>query len=209
MPHPDGPPHRRGKSPEKRDAILDAARDAFSGADYGETSVDVIAARAGVSKRTVYDHFGGKEALFGAVLTRETTTLVAALRSAIDEELPEGCDPASSLLPFARRVATVAFHSSEYASFRRLVAPRGAPGGAPTPTLPDDADPEEHLVARMARFARDGALDAPDARRAAQHFVALTFTMAFETLSTPREAEIDALLIDGVAAFLRAYAPRG
>lgn len=205
MPSPDPPRPRRGKSPEKRDAILDAARDAFSASGYGGTSVDAIAASAVVSKRTVYDHFGGKDALFVAVLTRETATLVAALRTAIDEELPEGCAPESSLLPFARRVATVAFHSSEYASFRRLVAPRGA---SPTPTLPDDADPEEDLVARMARFADAGALEAPDPRRAAQHFVALTFTMAFETLSTPREADIDAILADGVKAFLRAYVPR-
>jgi TetR/AcrR family transcriptional regulator of autoinduction and epiphytic fitness len=52
----------------KRAAILEAAIDEFRAAGYEATSMDRIAARAGVSKRTVYNHFPGKEALFAEIL---------------------------------------------------------------------------------------------------------------------------------------------
>lgn len=52
----------------KRAAIMDAAIEEFLASGFEATSMDRIAARAGVSKRTVYNHFPGKEALFGAIL---------------------------------------------------------------------------------------------------------------------------------------------
>jgi AcrR family transcriptional regulator len=53
-----------------RDAILRAAIAAFVDDGYEATSMDVIAARAGTTKRTVYTHFGSKELLFRAAVTR-------------------------------------------------------------------------------------------------------------------------------------------
>lgn len=52
----------------KRAAILDAAIEEFLAAGFEATSMDRIAARASVSKRTVYNHFPSKEALFAAIL---------------------------------------------------------------------------------------------------------------------------------------------
>jgi TetR/AcrR family transcriptional regulator, regulator of autoinduction and epiphytic fitness len=52
----------------KRRAIIDAAIDEFRTAGYEATSMDRIAARAGASKRTVYNHFPSKEVLFAAIL---------------------------------------------------------------------------------------------------------------------------------------------
>jgi TetR/AcrR family transcriptional regulator of autoinduction and epiphytic fitness len=52
----------------KRVAIVDAAIEEFLAAGYDATSMDRIAARASVSKRTVYNHFPSKEALFAAIL---------------------------------------------------------------------------------------------------------------------------------------------
>lgn len=52
----------------KRAAILDAAIAEFRASGYEATSMDRIAARAGVSKRTVYNHFPGKDALFVRIL---------------------------------------------------------------------------------------------------------------------------------------------
>lgn len=52
----------------KRDAILRAATAAFRDEGYDTTSMDRIAELAGASKRTVYNHFGSKEALFRAVV---------------------------------------------------------------------------------------------------------------------------------------------
>ena len=36
---------------------------------YARTSVDAIAAEAGVSKRTIYNHYGDKESLFLSVVS--------------------------------------------------------------------------------------------------------------------------------------------
>lgn len=52
----------------KRAAILDAAAAEFRQAGYEATSMDRIAASAGVSKRTVYNHFPSKEVLFAQIL---------------------------------------------------------------------------------------------------------------------------------------------
>jgi TetR/AcrR family transcriptional regulator, regulator of autoinduction and epiphytic fitness len=52
----------------KRAAIIGAAIEEFLAAGFDATSMDRIAARASVSKRTVYNHFPSKEALFAAIL---------------------------------------------------------------------------------------------------------------------------------------------
>ncbi|NIE88809.1 MULTISPECIES: TetR/AcrR family transcriptional regulator [Burkholderia] len=54
----------------KRAAIVSAAIDEFLSAGYDATSMDRIAASAQVSKRTVYNHFPSKDALFLAILER-------------------------------------------------------------------------------------------------------------------------------------------
>ncbi|OCG89579.1 TetR/AcrR family transcriptional regulator, partial [Xanthomonas euvesicatoria] len=54
----------RPKDLGKRAAILGAARTMFMEQGYAGVSMDGIAAQAGVSKLTVYSHFGDKESLF-------------------------------------------------------------------------------------------------------------------------------------------------
>ncbi|MCA8277431.1 TetR/AcrR family transcriptional regulator [Burkholderia sp. AU30280] len=54
----------------KRAAIVDAAIEEFLASGYDATSMDRIAARADVSKRTVYNHFPSKETLFAAILQK-------------------------------------------------------------------------------------------------------------------------------------------
>ena len=56
------------KSEEKRRQILGAAVDEFLERGFESASMDRIAARAEVSKRTVYNHFEGKDALFLAIV---------------------------------------------------------------------------------------------------------------------------------------------
>jgi TetR/AcrR family transcriptional regulator, mexJK operon transcriptional repressor len=53
--------------PSKRRAIMDAAAQVFLRDGYTRASVDAIAAAAGVSKQTIYNHFGDKERLLTAV----------------------------------------------------------------------------------------------------------------------------------------------
>ena len=68
----------RPKDLGKRAAILEAAKQLFSDQGFNGASMDQIAAEAGVSKLTVYSHFGDKEALF-----------TAAVRAKCDEMLPD------------------------------------------------------------------------------------------------------------------------
>lgn len=57
------------RSERKRQAILEAARTAFTENGVDGTSMDALAARAGVSKRTVYHHFPSKQALVRQLMT--------------------------------------------------------------------------------------------------------------------------------------------
>ena len=52
---------------KKREDILKAAFSEFDARGFRETSMDRIASTAQVSKRTVYNHFASKEALFDAI----------------------------------------------------------------------------------------------------------------------------------------------
>ncbi|MFJ2539948.1 MULTISPECIES: TetR/AcrR family transcriptional regulator [unclassified Pseudomonas] len=54
----------------KREAIIQAAIAEFRANGFEITSMDKIAATAGVSKRTVYNHFPSKEALFAEILNQ-------------------------------------------------------------------------------------------------------------------------------------------
>ncbi|MBQ4852949.1 TetR/AcrR family transcriptional regulator [Pseudoalteromonas sp. MMG012] len=57
-------------SDKKRLQILDAAQDLFYQYGLDQTSMDTVSSHAGVSKRTVYNHFSSKEVLFHAILDR-------------------------------------------------------------------------------------------------------------------------------------------
>nr|WP_255448600.1 TetR/AcrR family transcriptional regulator [Telmatospirillum sp. J64-1] len=69
----------RPKDEEKRKAILDAACRQFLENGIAATRVDRIASEAGVSKMTVYAHFGDKAGLFAASVRSRTETLAEAL----------------------------------------------------------------------------------------------------------------------------------
>ncbi|MFI5957568.1 TetR/AcrR family transcriptional regulator [Cryptosporangium sp. NPDC051539] len=197
---------RQQRSEEKRTSILRAAQTLFVEEGYERSSVDAIAALAGVSKRTIYDHFGEKELVYCAVVDRVSAALADAIRTAIDVDLPEACDLRSGLLAFARRVATETFSSSDYVLFRRLSSVR-VPRQRIRGTVRNA--PKELFVERVARFVGAGALRPAEPWRVAEHFIALTFLLALDTLdpTVPTAwSELDEILVDGVDTFLRAYA---
>ena len=86
------PPVRQGQA-HKRAAILAAARDLFVGTGVDRTSMDAVAARAGVSKRTVYDYYGDKHGLLLGVVEAAGEGAVATLRELVDRHLT-AADPA-------------------------------------------------------------------------------------------------------------------
>src|SRR5512133_2295313 len=63
----------------KRGQILAGARQVFGELGFERASVDLIAARAGVSKATIYNHYDDKNALFVACATQEVEELRAGL----------------------------------------------------------------------------------------------------------------------------------
>ena len=61
---------------ERREQLLDVGRSLFAQKGFDATSVEEIAAKAGVSKPVVYEHFGGKEGLYAVVVDREMRALL-------------------------------------------------------------------------------------------------------------------------------------
>ena len=77
---------RRGRpcqiaEPERRQLLLDAAESVFVELGYSSASMDDIARRAGMSKKTLYRLFETKEALFAAVIAARRATLEATTES--------------------------------------------------------------------------------------------------------------------------------
>lgn len=97
------PKKSRGGRPSRADAlrlnerILAVATELFLTEGYGSTSIEAVAARAGVSKRTFYHRFNDKPALFAAVVHR----IIEQIRPPADVPLLEG----ASLQQILRRLA--------------------------------------------------------------------------------------------------------
>jgi AcrR family transcriptional regulator len=66
---------RIAKRVDRRDVILDVARECFVEEGYGATSMSMIAQRLGGSKGTLYNYFRSKEELFDAVIRRSCDRL--------------------------------------------------------------------------------------------------------------------------------------
>lgn len=200
----------REGSARKRAAILSAARELFLADGFDRSSVDAIAARAEVSKRTVYDYFGDKQTLLQAVVDSVGQSMITTIRRTLDETLTgltEGAELEDSLVTFSMRIATDMLGSAEYATLQRLV--RAESGNLPQPGYNSMADaPDEAIAERFAAFAAEGLLEVPDPRLAADQFLALTFGVALDRLGSANAAEdprVRPLVVEGVRTFLRAY----
>jgi AcrR family transcriptional regulator len=69
--------------PQRRRQLLDIGRGLFAEKGFEGTSVEEIAATAGVSKPVVYEHFGGKDGLYAAVVEAEQAKLLEAMTAAL------------------------------------------------------------------------------------------------------------------------------
>ncbi|MBE1536934.1 TetR/AcrR family transcriptional regulator [Actinomadura algeriensis] len=197
-------------SAQKRAAILAAARDMFLADGFDRSSVDAVAARAKVSKRTVYDYFGDKRTLLKAVVDDIGQSLVTTVRRTLDDTLTDrtqAADLEDALVTFSMRIATDMLGSAEYATLQRLV--RTESGHLPRRGYSSMANtPDEKLAERLAAFAEAGLLDVPDPRLAADQFIALTFGVALDRFGSANAAEdtrVQPLVVEGVRTFLRAY----
>jgi AcrR family transcriptional regulator len=73
--HPDK--RRRMSAGDRREIILQKAKEAFAARGYASTSLDDVAAAAGVTKPVVYDHFTSKRELYFALMRRLRDQLVS------------------------------------------------------------------------------------------------------------------------------------
>ena len=72
-------PRVRMTAAERREQLIRVSRELFANRGFEGTSVEEIAASAGVSKPVVYEHFGGKEGIYAVVVDRETRALHDAI----------------------------------------------------------------------------------------------------------------------------------
>lgn len=110
----------RSKSEAKTEAILQGAMQEFLKGGYAATSMDKVAKAAGVSKATVYSHFGDKESLFNAViqdLARDKFQTVMGLDK--PQSLSE--DPKQVLSAMATRMLDNAKSDRNFHNFMRIV----------------------------------------------------------------------------------------
>lgn len=112
-----GGPTGMSKSDAKRRAILRGAKAAFLKSGFGGTSMDEVAARARVSKMTVYRHFGSKEDLFAGVITDLCNRIVAEDLERIFERTPE-----EALRRYARRMIDIVFAPDTIELHRVVIA---------------------------------------------------------------------------------------
>src|ERR671917_463467 len=68
---------------QRRRQLLDIGRELFAQRGFEATSVEELAAHAVVSKPVVYEHFGGKEGLYAAVVDGEMQQLLDRFQSAL------------------------------------------------------------------------------------------------------------------------------
>ena len=197
----------RPKDPAKRAAILAAATTLFLEHGFEGVSMDQIAARAGVSKLTVYSHFGDKQALF-----------IDAVESHCDAQVPTALFTPAPEQPLRERLTGIA-----RAVYALMVSPEAVSGfRLMCASLRADSTLSDlfwnagagHLqagfAAVLARRTAAGELRVEDPARAAGQFFALLrgdlhprLVMGCDALSG---FEVDAHVEATVDLFLRAYA---
>lgn len=74
---------RRMRGPERREQLLDVARQAFGRSGFHGVSMEEVAREAGVTKPILYDHFDSKEALYLALIEADALDLEDRVRAAL------------------------------------------------------------------------------------------------------------------------------
>jgi AcrR family transcriptional regulator len=203
-------PHGR---PEKRRAITQAARKVFGRDGYARAGMDSIATEAGVSKRTIYNHFSDKEQLFLDVALEGAAEVTTAIAHIMDRHLRKIVDLEQDLIDFSlERVAAITAFPDHFALVRTIEAEAAH---IPPPTLKAwiDAGPQTahlRLAPYLRRIAERDLLEIEDADRAAAHLTLLTITdvnqQTFYGAVPLAQEEITEIVTTGVRAFLRSYA---
>lgn len=197
----------------KRASVFSAAARVFCREGFAGANIDLIAAEAGVSRQTVYNHHGDKEKLFVAVVRELTERLNAEIFATLATFPDQPKNIEADLIAYALRMNRNCICSRDGKFLRKLIHTEGE-------RYPElfaewrDNGPGMTLSALAARFARLAfaghlAMDDPDVT--ARHFIALVnaeLQIAFMMGVQPTEEEVLRSATRGVRAFLRAYGIR-
>jgi AcrR family transcriptional regulator len=205
-----------GRSARKRSTIVEAATGVFLRSGYVGASMDEVAARAGVSKQTVYRHFADKERLFTDVVLATIDQVGTPFYESLLPSLRVADDPERELRDLARGLVAIVMQP-RVLQLRRLVtaeAPRfPALGRAYYERGPGRT--AESLATAFAELAARGLLAIEEPLLAAQHFVWLVLSIPLnEALLTGEDepfsaAELERFADAGARAFLAGHRGRG
>jgi len=201
---------RRGGRPSKADAlqlahrIVGAATELFFASGYGATTIEAVAQRARISKRTLYHRFENKPALFSAVVHHT----IERLRPPADVPLLRGADLPEILRGVAQLVLQAALSPPAVALHRLIVAESSRfPDLAAVVTRQGASEEAIRLIAGVLdRAVRADTLPRLDTTFAAQQFlymvVAIPQRRALGLGAPMTSAEVDAWARDVVNLFL-------
>jgi AcrR family transcriptional regulator len=201
---------RRGGRPSKADAeqlghrIVDAATDLFFMLGYGATSIEAVARRAGISKRTFYHRFANKPALLSAVIHRT----IERMRPPADVPLLHGAGLPEILRGLASLILRAALSPPAIALHRLIVAESSRfPDLAAVVSNQGATEEAVRLIAGvLEREARAGNLRLDNPTFAAQQFLHMIIAVPQRRamgLGVPMApGEIDAWARDVVNLFL-------
>jgi TetR/AcrR family transcriptional repressor of mexJK operon len=200
----------RGGRPSRADAlrlrqrILEVATELFLAEGYGSTSIEAVAARAGISKRTLYHRFDDKSALFAAVVHE----IIAQIRPPAGVPLIEGATLHDVLRRLAGMILRAAL-SPKALALHRLVTAESARFPELVRAVHGDGSTREAttlISGLLARDLRDSKLNADNRAFAAQQFIFMIVSLPQRRAvgyGTPMTAaELDAWADKTVALFL-------
>jgi AcrR family transcriptional regulator len=199
------------RSVQKRKSILEAATALFLQKGYLGTSMDEVAARAAVSKQTVYKHFSDKQSLFEEIVVATVDEAGDLVHSTVGGLGASG-NVRVDLVELARRELELVMQP-RVLQLRRLVIGESArfPDLGRTFYERGPGRTIEALTAAFEQLAGRGVLRLSDPLLAAQHFNWLVLSIPLNrAMLLGRDEPLDASEIDhyaetGVGVFLAAY----
>lgn len=203
----------RGHS-EKRRSMLEAAAEVFCREGFAGANIDLIAAEAGVSRQTVYNHHRDKESLLAAVVGEISDRCNARAFAVLDTFPDHPQDLQADLTAFAVRLNRNCLCDRDGRFLRRLLESEGARYPALFAGWRDNGPARvwSALAARFARLAHAGWLEIDDPDAAARQFMALInadMQMRLTLGDQPSDEELEQSAARAVRMFLRAYGRRG
>ena len=205
-----------GRTARKRRAILHAATEVFLRHGYLGAGMDDVAARAAVSKQTVYKQFKDKEHLFTEIILGSTAQVVAGLEQAYASTLEEATDVRQAFHDLARRFLD-GLTQPEVLQLRRLVLAEADRFPAISGAWFEGAFHRSLVLLgeSMTRLADRGMLrELPDPTLAAYHFAGLVMykpmnqAMFAGTAALPADDELEHIADRAAEVFLAAYGRR-